>query len=145
VKELKEKNIDIENSTQVMSDLFEDVKHNCSSNKTEIDTLKRRFEEVVERTSIRREVISNELTFLVMFTRLDLTSSILFTCVSICFNLPSTLFIKANICATITIFGNSNFTNICVLNLNSNSPPIPNPTTDPFYVYYSLIAQRGVK
>ena len=55
VKELKEKNIDIENSTQVMSDLFEDVKHNCSSNKTEIDTLKRRFEEVVERTSIRRE------------------------------------------------------------------------------------------
>jgi hypothetical protein len=36
---------DIENSTQVMSDLFEDVKHNCSSNKTEIDTLKRRFEE----------------------------------------------------------------------------------------------------
>ena len=29
VKELKEKNIDIENSTQVMSDLFEDVKHNC--------------------------------------------------------------------------------------------------------------------
>jgi hypothetical protein len=48
--ELKEKNIDIENSTQVMRDLFEDVKHNCSSNKTEIDTLKRRFEEVVERT-----------------------------------------------------------------------------------------------
>jgi hypothetical protein len=38
-----------------MSDLFEDVKNNCSSNKTEIDTLKRRFEEVVERTSIRRE------------------------------------------------------------------------------------------
>jgi hypothetical protein len=38
-----------------MSDLFEDVKHNCSSNKTEIDTLKRPFEEVVERTSIRRE------------------------------------------------------------------------------------------
>jgi hypothetical protein len=48
-------NKDIENSTQVMSDLFEDVKNNCSSNKTEIDTLKRRFEEVVERTSIRRE------------------------------------------------------------------------------------------
>jgi predicted nucleic acid-binding Zn-ribbon protein len=46
VKELKEKTKDIENSTQVMSDLFEDVKHNCSSNKTEIDTLKRRFEEV---------------------------------------------------------------------------------------------------
>jgi hypothetical protein len=46
VKELKEKHIDIENSTQVMSVLFEDVKHNCSSNKTEIDTLKRRFEEV---------------------------------------------------------------------------------------------------
>ena len=43
VKELKEKNIDIENSTQMMSDLFEDVKHNCSSNKTEIDTLKRRL------------------------------------------------------------------------------------------------------
>jgi hypothetical protein len=36
-----------------MSDLFEDAKHNCSFNKTEIDTLKRRFEEVVERTSIR--------------------------------------------------------------------------------------------
>jgi hypothetical protein len=88
-----------------MSDLFEDVKHNCSSNKTEIDTLKRCFEEVVERTSIRREElrehrqeqgnmkthISNELTFLVMSTRLVLTSSILFTCVSTCFNLPSTL------------------------------------------------------
>jgi hypothetical protein len=55
VKELKEKNKDIENSTQVMSDLFEDAKNNCSSNKTEIDTLQRRFEEVVERTSIRRE------------------------------------------------------------------------------------------
>ena len=27
----------------MMSDLFEDVKHNCSSNKTEIDTLKRRL------------------------------------------------------------------------------------------------------
>jgi hypothetical protein len=55
VKELKEKNKDIENSTHVMSDLFEDVKNNCSSNKTEIDTLKRRFEEVAERTLIRRE------------------------------------------------------------------------------------------
>jgi chromosome segregation ATPase len=55
VKELKEKNKDMENSTQVMSDLFEDAKNNCSSNKTEIDTLKRRFEEVAERTSIRRE------------------------------------------------------------------------------------------
>jgi polyhydroxyalkanoate synthesis regulator phasin len=43
VKELKEKNKDIENSTQVMSDLFEDAKNNCSSNKTEIDTLKRRI------------------------------------------------------------------------------------------------------
>ena len=31
VKELKEKNKDIENSTPVMSDLFEDVKNNCSS------------------------------------------------------------------------------------------------------------------
>ena len=31
------------------------LKNNCSSNKTEIDTLQRRFEEVVERTSIRRE------------------------------------------------------------------------------------------
>ena len=50
VKEIKEKNKDIENSTRVMSDLFEDVKNNCSSNKTEIDTLKRCFEEVVERT-----------------------------------------------------------------------------------------------
>jgi predicted nucleic acid-binding Zn-ribbon protein len=55
VKELKEKNKEIENSTQVMSDLFEDAKNNCSSNKTEIDTMQRRFEEVVERTSIRRE------------------------------------------------------------------------------------------
>jgi uncharacterized protein (DUF3084 family) len=34
---------------------FEDIKNNCSSNKTEINTLKRQFEEVVERTSIRRE------------------------------------------------------------------------------------------
>jgi hypothetical protein len=31
VKELKEKNKDIENSIPVMSDLFEDVKNNCSS------------------------------------------------------------------------------------------------------------------
>ena len=52
MKELKEKNKDIENSTQVMSDLFEDAKNNCSSSKTEIDTLKRRFEEVAETTSI---------------------------------------------------------------------------------------------
>jgi hypothetical protein len=38
-----------------MGDLLEDAKNNCSSNKTEIDTLKRRFEDVAERTSIRRE------------------------------------------------------------------------------------------
>ena len=51
----KENNKDIENSTQVMSDQLEDAKNICSFDKTEINTMKRRLDEVIERTTIRRE------------------------------------------------------------------------------------------